>query len=167
MNTPPLSMHNYYQDFCIRNWETGDRTPTAIVISTVLSEYGLTWEPHGADQDVLQVGEFYLATGGEFWVVESQGQIVGSAAYYPVQRGEKAVEIRKMYLLPQVRGRGLGKYLLQQLESAIAARGFGQIWLETASVLTLAVKLYERNGYNLTTGVETTRCDRAYVKVLK
>jgi putative acetyltransferase len=71
-----------------------------------------------------------------------------------------------MYLLPKVRGLGLGKYLLQQLETAIALRGFEQIWIETASILTEAVKLYESNGYLPTTGVETSRCDRVYVKYL-
>jgi putative acetyltransferase len=80
-----------------------------------------------------------------------------------------------MYLLPSVRGLGLGKYLLQELEAAIArsaapeanaSRGFQQIWIETASVLTEAVKLYESNGYQRATGVETARCDRVYVKVL-
>ncbi|MBH8563540.1 GNAT family N-acetyltransferase [Nostoc sp. CENA67] len=160
-------MRDYYRDFLIRNWEAGDRTRAAAVISYVLSEYGLGWEPKGADKDVLQVEEHYLATGGEFWVIEHQTQIVGTGAYYPVQRGEKAVEIRKMYLLPSVRGLGLGKYLLQQLEAAIAARGFQQIWIETASVLVEAVKLYESNGYKPATGVETKRCDRVYVKSLR
>lgn len=89
---------------------------------------------------------------------------MGTAAYYPVERGEKAVEIRKMYLSPAVRGQGLGKYLLQQLEQAIANRGFQEIWIETASVLKEAVKLYESNDYQPATGVETQRCDRVYVK---
>lgn len=160
-------MKNYYQDFLIRNWEIGDRTRAASVVSYVLSEYGLGWEPKGADKDVLQVEEFYLERGGEFWVIEHQNQLVGTGAYYPIQRGKKAVEIRKMYLLSSVRGLGLGKYLLQQLESAIASRGFAEIWLETASVLVEAVKLYESNGYQVATGVETPRCDRVYVKVLQ
>lgn len=159
-------MNNYYQDFLIRNWEKGDRTRAASVISYVLSEYGLGWEPNGADKDVLQVEECYLATGGEFWVIEHENQLVGTGAYYPIKRGEKAVEIRKMYLLSSVRGLGLGKYLLQQLEAAIAARGFQQIWIETASVLVEAIKLYESNGYKPATGVETPRCDRVYVKTL-
>lgn len=159
-------MRDYYQDFLIRNWEKGDRTAAAAVISYVLSEYGLGWEPNGADRDVLQVEEYYLATGGEFWVIEHQNQVVGTGAYYPIQRGEKAVEIRKMYLLSSVRGLGLGKYLLQQLEAAIASRGFQEIWIETASALVEAVKLYESNSYEPTTGVETTRCDRVYVKLL-
>ena len=49
---------------------------------------------------------------------------MGTAAYYPIARGKKAVEIRKMYLYPQVRGRGLGSYLLGQLEAAIASGGW-------------------------------------------
>jgi len=177
-------MKNWTQNFkgllnlflqLIRDWEQsdctgatpyGDRAPVAEIIRSVLSEYGLSWEPEGADRDVLQVEEYYLATGGEFWVIEYQNQLVGTGAYYPLTRGQKAVEIRKMYLLPSVRGLGLGKYLLQQLEAAIVARGFQQIWIETASVLTEAVKLYESNGYQRATGVETARCDRVYVKVL-
>jgi putative acetyltransferase len=155
-----------YQDFIIRNWQEKDRIFAATVITSILSEYGLPWQPEEADKDVLNIEEYYLATGGEFWVIEHQNQIVGTAAYYPINRGEKAVEIRKMYLLPKVRGLGLGKYLLQQLETAIALRGFKQIWIETASILAEAVKLYESNGYLPTTGVETSRCDLVYVKYL-
>ena len=155
-----------YQDFIIRNWQEKDRIFAATVISSILSEYGLPWQPEAADKDVLNIEEYYLATGGEFWVIEHQNQIVGTAAYYPINRGEKAVEIRKMYLLPKGRGLGLGKYLLQQLETAIALRGFKQIWIETASILAEAVKLYESNGYLPTTGVETSRCDLVYVKYL-
>ncbi|MFO5526835.1 MAG: GNAT family N-acetyltransferase [Cuspidothrix sp.] len=155
-----------YQHFIIRNWEESDRTLASQVISDVLLEYGLPWQPEEADKDVLQIETYYLATGGEFWVIEQQNQIVGTAAYYPINRGEKAVEIRKMYLLPKVRGLGLGKYLLQQLETVISSRGFEQIWIETASILTEAVKLYESHGYLPTTGVETSRCDLVYVKYL-
>ena len=57
-----------------------------------------------------------------------------------------------------MRKMGLGKYLLQQLEQAIRARRFQQIWIETASILVEAVKLYESSGYQAETGVETARC---------
>ncbi len=160
----------------IRDWETRDsasapgyglRISASEVIRSVLVDYGLPWEPTGADRDVINVEEFYLATGGEFWVIEKQNTIVGTGAYYPISRGKKAVEIRKMYLLPIARGKGLGRYLLQELEKAIARRGFEQIWIETASVLAEAVKLYETSGYLLTEGVETARCDSVYVKLLE
>ncbi len=155
-----------YRDFLIRDWQQCDRDSAAEVVRSVLAEYGLGWEANGADRDVLQVEACYLATGGEFWVIEHQNQIVGTAAYYPIERGPKAVEIRKMYLLPTARGQGLGKYLLQQLEVVIAKRSFQEIWIETASILVEAVKLYENNGYQSATGIEMTRGDRIYYKML-
>jgi putative acetyltransferase len=160
-------MQRLYRDFLVRDWTVSDRAPAAEIIRSVLVEYGLGWEADGADRDVLQVETFYQAAGGEFWVVEQQGKLVGTGAYYPIQRGQNAVEIRKMYLLPEARRQGLGRFLLQALETAIATRHFEQIWIETASVLAEAVKLYESSGYQPATGVETERCDRVYFKILK
>lgn len=156
----------HYQDFLIRDWQPSDRTIAFNLIGSVLAEYGLTQEPNGADRDVLEVESFYQKKNGEFWVIERQNKLVGTGAYYPISRGQNAVEIRKMYLLPEARGVGLGKFLLTELESAIVQKGFEQIWIETASVLKEAVQLYERNGYQPSTGVETLRCDRVYVKYL-
>ncbi|WP_036481436.1 GNAT family N-acetyltransferase [Myxosarcina sp. GI1] len=159
-------MDKIYGEFRVRDWQQRDRDSAARVIRQVLSEYGLPWQPEDADRDAVEVEASYLATGGEFWVVERANKIVGTAGYYPTTRGEKAVEIRKMYLLPEVRGRGLGKYLLRELETAIMRRNYAQIWLETATVLVEAVKLYQSFGYQPATGIETERCDLVYVKKL-
>jgi len=99
-------------------------------------------------------------------VLACQGKLVGTGAYYPITRGKQAVEIRKMYLTKAVRGQGLGRFLLETLESRIGDRGFAEIWVETASVLQEAVQLYEKAGYQPATGVETLRCDRVYRKSL-
>ncbi len=159
-------MKRQYRDFLIRSWEESDRHLAAEIIGSVLAEYGLRWEPLGADEDVLKIEEFYQNQGGEFWVVERQSKLVATAAYYPIKRGNNAVEIRKMYLLPEVRGQGLGTFLLKELEKRIAEGGFNQIWIETATVLKEAVILYEKNGYQPAFGVETKRCDLVYVKAI-
>lgn len=165
-------MKDTFKAFLIRDWQTGDRTAAANVIKTVLEEYGLGWESSsanccgGADQDAVEVEKYYLETGGEFWVVEHDGKIVGTGGYHPIERGQNAVEIRKMYLLPTARGQGLGRHLLAQLEQAAAENGFEQTWVETATVLKEAVKLYERNGYEPMSGVATERCDKVYCKAL-
>lgn len=160
-------MQDQFRDFVIRAWQPQDRQVAAEVIRSVLAEYGIGWEPDGADRDVYEVEMAYLQVRGAFWVVEQQGQVVGTAAFYPVNRGVGTVEIRKMYLLPQVRGKGLGRWLLQRLEQEIAAQGFREVWIETASVLKEAVKLYESSGYLPATGIETERCDLIYSKVLQ
>ncbi len=156
------------QNYRIRRWQPADRETAAQIIKQVLAEYNLPWQPTTADIDVLEVEKYYLQVGGEFWVVEDtiSRKIVATAAYYPISRGINAVEIRKMYILPTHRGKGLGKYLLTQLEQTIIDRGYQQIWIETASILTQAVALYEKYDYQPTEGVETDRCDRIYYKNL-
>lgn len=159
-------MHQPFKHFLIRDWMPRDRDPAANLIRDVLLEYGLPWQPESADQDVIAVESAYLDCGGQFWVVEQHQEIVGTAAFHPTHHGKNAVEIRKMYLDRAVRGQGLGKQLLQTLEQEIIAQGFTEAWLETASPLREAVQMYEKAGYQLTTGVETARCDRIYKKRL-
>ena len=156
----------YYQDFLIRNWQSSDREVVREMIALVLGEYGLTFEPNGADIDVIQVEDFYQKVGGKFWVVEHNNILVGTAGYYPIKRGNNAVEIRKMYLLSKIRNKGLGTYLLQTLEQDIISQGYEQIWIETASCLKEAIRLYEKHNYQPSVGVETPRCDCVYVKNL-
>lgn len=160
-------MERVFKDFVIRDWRVGDRASAADVVKTVLAEYGLGWEVDCgdcSDQDAVDIEKYYWETGGEFWVIERDGELVGTGGYHPISRGDTAVEIRKMYLLPAVRGHGLGRYLLAQLEQAAAAKGFAEAWVETATVLSTAVRLYERNGYVPADGVATERCDKVYRK---
>jgi len=180
--------HKTFRDFTIRDWQPSDRAAAAQVVGDALQEFGLGWEPEGADADAVNVEANYQA--GAFWVVEQAGQIVATAAFHPVARGRNAVEIRKMYLRPLARRQGLGRYLLQQLEAQIQAQGFEQIWLETATALTGASEFYESMGYRLPQAsdlvngsatelpnkgcktcdpdslIETERCDRIYIKQL-
>lgn len=172
MTTNPVTQfsvptyQSQFRQYQVRSWQPADRAAAGDIIAAVLAEYGLTWEPQGSDRDALEVETHYWQTGGEFWVVVDGETLVGTAGYYPVPRGDGAVEIRKMYLRPAARGQGLGRYLLSQLERAIQQRGFRQIWVETASILKEAVQLYETSGYVPATGVETARCDRIYQKSL-
>ncbi len=160
-------MNQQYREYLIRSWQPSDRQAVSDVVETVLAEYGMEFEPNDSDQDAIQVEKYYWQTGGEFWVVERCGKVVGSGAYHPTHRAELGVELRKMFILPSDRGKGLGRYLLRNLEHSAVSNGFAEMWLETATVLRSAIALYERSGYQLSTGVETQRCDRVYHKALR
>ncbi|MBO1348677.1 MAG: hypothetical protein EBE86_015410 [Hormoscilla sp. GUM202] len=43
-------MKSRYKEFLIRDWHEDDRASVIAVISSVLAEYGLQWEPEGADR---------------------------------------------------------------------------------------------------------------------
>ena len=72
------------------------------------------FESEGADRDAIEVERFYHRDArGEFWVVlDEGGKVVGSIGYHKLD-DQQTVEIRKMYLLPEARGKKLGRKLLE------------------------------------------------------
>ena len=61
---------------------------------------------------------------------------------------EKAlVEIKRMYVKPQHRGKGIAAYILQELEQWAKQEGFTACVLETGLNQPEAIRLYEKTGY--------------------
>ena len=76
-------------------------------------------------------------------------------------------ELRKMYFLPDARGRGLGERMLRRCLDAARERGFRRCYLETLTGMDAAQKLYGRMGFKpLCAPLGNTGhfgCDRHYV----
>ncbi|RXK60782.1 GNAT family N-acetyltransferase [Lacibacter luteus] len=79
---------------------------------------------------------------------------------------DAVVEIKRMYVEPQQRGKGIAALILQQLEQWAKAEGFTACVLETGLNQPEAIRLYEKAGYERTPnygqyiGVEISICMR-------
>lgn len=146
----------------IRAVEGRDAGAVQRLVSAVLVEYGLEPDPDGTDADLVDPVRSYTSNGGHFWVVEdADGTVVGTCGLHPIEEG--VVELRKMYLAPSIRGRGWGRRLLEHALDAARADGCVRVELETASVLTEAIALYKRYGFERrATAPEVPRCDQAW-----
>lgn len=82
------------------------------------------------------------------WIVEKDGQIAGSIAI--VEASEKEAQLRWMLLTPELRGRGLGKLLVQRALEFCQAQRYATVYLWTVSLLTAATGLYQSVGFRLT-----------------
>jgi GNAT superfamily N-acetyltransferase len=60
---------------------------------------------------------------------------------------EATAELKRMYVLPSVRGRGIGRALVEALEREARLLGVTRIVLETGTRLAPAIRLYETMGY--------------------
>jgi putative acetyltransferase len=72
------------------------------------------------------------------------GQAVGTGA---IALNEGWAELKRMWVAPAARGRGLSKALLANLEARAASAGIFVIRLETGIENHEALGLYERSGY--------------------
>jgi GNAT superfamily N-acetyltransferase len=73
------------------------------------------------------------------------GEAVGCGALRPL--GDGVAEIKRMYVVPAARGRGLSKLVRAGLEAAARDRGWTTLRLETGPRQPEAVALYEGAGY--------------------
>jgi ketosteroid isomerase-like protein/GNAT superfamily N-acetyltransferase len=76
---------------------------------------------------------------------DGSGRAVGCGALRPLDDG--AVEIKRMYVRPEDRGRGLGWVILVALESEAERLGYGVVRLETGDFQPEAMSLYRAAGY--------------------
>jgi len=85
---------------------------------------------------------------GLFLVATLHGEPAGCGAlkFHPGAPAE-AAGIKRMWVAPAVRGLGLGRRLLAELEAHAAERGVRVLRLETNQTLTEAISLYRAAGY--------------------
>jgi DNA-binding MarR family transcriptional regulator/GNAT superfamily N-acetyltransferase len=82
---------------------------------------------------------------GLFLVASLRQEPVGCGALK--FHGDAPAELKRMWVSPQVRGLGLGRRLLSELERHAREAGVTVLRLETNRALTEAVALYRRSGY--------------------
>jgi GNAT superfamily N-acetyltransferase len=86
-----------------------------------------------------------LVHDARFLVAELDGRAVGCVAVQPLPGG--IGELKRMYVAPEVRGRGVGRRLLHAAEHLAGELGFAALRLETGTRQPEAVALYERSGW--------------------
>jgi putative acetyltransferase len=83
-----------------------------------------------------------------FVVAWLNDEAVGCGAWRPLASTEPAVaEIKRMFVEPAVRGRGISRAILKKLETLARADGYSVVRLETGLRQPLALRLYETSGY--------------------
>ena len=83
--------------------------------------------------------------GGAVVLGRVEGRTVGCAGLRPLEEG--TLELKHFFLLPEARGRGLGRVLLAGVEAVARALGARRILLDTAAPLLEAAALYRSAGY--------------------
>ena len=146
---------------------TADDVPAIVEhVAKVLAEFGLTFGSGSPTDDQLRgLPASYRDHGGAFWVAYNDGALVGTAGVFPVEPG--TYELRKMYLLPTLRGLGLGKKLLAACVDWVRARGGTYIVCDTIDAMTRAIAFYEAHGFVRDDAqMRAERCTRGYRLVL-
>ncbi|KAF2079227.1 GNAT family N-acetyltransferase [Flavobacterium sharifuzzamanii] len=92
--------------------------------------------------------EEYSKPKSTYFVVESDGEIVGCAGIAPLENGDPEIcELQKMYFLPKTRGLGIGSQMMEKCLEQARVFGFKKCYIETMPFMLAAQKLYKKSGF--------------------
>ncbi|MEM8709922.1 MAG: GNAT family N-acetyltransferase [Planctomycetota bacterium] len=129
------------------------------VVFAVGREYGYEPEPEGADLDLFEQVDRYFEEGGLLRVLLDGDEVVGVLGL--VREDAQTTELRKLYLLPRVRGGGHGRAFLEEAIAFARRRGAERLILQSTSRFERALTLYERAGFRQVNGeMRSPTCDR-------
>ena len=133
----------------IRPIRAADDAAVAVIIRDVMASFGATGpEYSSSDPEVGAMSAAYDGARFAYFVLEEGARVLGCGGIAPLAGGEPDVcELRKMYLLPEARGRGLGEQMLHHCLEAARMRRYRRCYLETLSGMDAAQRLYVRAGF--------------------
>lgn len=95
--------------------------------------------------DMDEVQSHYFDNNGIFLAALDDGKLIGSGAIR--KWDDTTAELKRMWLLEEYHGRGIGYQLITRLFGFARAHGYHRIILQTGSEQSRAVNFYRRLGF--------------------
>lgn len=138
----------------IREIRQSDNPFLARIVKDTLAEFGAN-HPNTVyyDSTTDALYELFQEKGSGYFVAEVDEKIMGGGGIYPTDGlPEATCELVKMYLLPQARGLGLGRTLVEKSLHFAKEAGYKQVYLESMPELKKALSMYAKFGFDYLKG---------------
>jgi len=148
IESSPICNHNTstVSDILIKGYKDEDFNQVWELHEMALKDTDAFVLGHGEwDKDLKNILEIYHNNRGAFVVAEYDGHIIGMGALRNVSRD--TAEIKRMRVLPERQGEGLGTKLLHLLENEAKKLNYKKLILDTSVRQKAAIHLYKKHGY--------------------
>ena len=133
----------------LRTIQKEDNVQLAQIIRDTLTEFKAN-KPGTVyyDETTDQLFELFQKPGSIYYVALMDDELVGGGGIYPSDGLPNGTcELVKMYLLPEARGIGLGKRIIEECLAFAKENGYTQVYIESMPELENALKVYEKFGF--------------------
>ena len=133
----------------LRTIQKEDNVQLAQIIRDTLTEFKAN-KPGTVyyDETTDHLFELFQKPGSIYYVALMDDELVGGGGIYPSDGLPNGIcELVKMYLLPEARGIGLGKRIIEECLAFAKENGYSQVYIESMPELENALKVYEKFGF--------------------
>ena len=131
-----------------------DRQQAAILIREYLEwlnewvqrDYGLEFDVEAMLASDLSSPDKFYPPAGRFYLAEYGGDIAGVGCLKKLEEG--VGELQRMYVPPSLRGKGIGRAILNRLIDDARSIGYRRLKLESLEFLAAAHALYRSAGFH-------------------
>jgi GNAT superfamily N-acetyltransferase len=140
-----------------------DAEASAFLRDVFYREFGFKPDPY-LDKDFQGLCAHYRRGRGELWIASLEGRIVATTALLDLtlSRSVPAVvspellelaqlggdaELKRMFVAPELRGRGIGRLLLEVAIDHAASASFERLVLDSTRDMREAIALYKSAGF--------------------
>lgn len=132
-----------------RKIQPSDNKIIAEIITSIMKEF--KEDPKGTiveDPTLQTMYENFTQGKGVYYVALEDNKILGGSGINQLDgTTEKICELQRMFLLPESRGKGIGKKLMDMCLEAAKDFGYERVYLETLDNMDAARKLYLKSGF--------------------
>jgi GNAT superfamily N-acetyltransferase len=99
-----------------------------------------------------EFARLYFEDGAGIWLAWLGKMVIGCIALRAMRQFAQSGEVKRLYVRPAHRGRGIAAALHDALQTYAINFGYRWLYLDTADNMTAAIRFYEEQGYE--------RCER-------
>ena len=124
------------------------------IIEKVMTEFGASREGTVLGDPVIRnLSRSFSEKDAIYFVAEVDGEITGGCGIKQLDgTDERICELQRMFLLPETRGKGIGKQLLELCLQKAKEYGYDRCYLESLPSMTSAYNLYRDAGFEMLEG---------------
>ncbi|MBE0475484.1 MAG: GNAT family N-acetyltransferase [Coriobacteriia bacterium] len=124
--------------------------PALHAVRALFTEYadwlGFSLDFQGFEDELARLPGEYRPPRGRLLLARADGSGVGCVALRPLE--DRSCEMKRLYVAPSARGRGIGRLLVQRVVSLAEEIGYDHMMLDTLSArMPAAIALYESVGF--------------------
>ncbi|MFP4091005.1 MAG: N-acetyltransferase family protein [Cyclobacteriaceae bacterium] len=133
----------------IRPIQPADNPFVAQIVLTIMADFDLDpLTTIAGDPGLHHMYENYQEERAIYYVVAAGERLLGGCGIRQLASGDEVTcELQRMFILPEARGKGIGKELMHLCLERAREFGYKQVYIETLSEMHHARRLYEYFGF--------------------